>query len=392
MNRLINHVSDNDLYFFHMADFLWHNYRGNKGSFTYKNRDPRIDLSRLIPSIRDQLKMMQELRLNEKEHSHLLLNSHCSKSFLDYLSEKELFNPDMFTMESGSGLIIKYHGDVHDRVFVEEPLLALISELHFRDLYKDRYDEVLRSGEEWVKKQINWLNENAHPKLSILEMGGRRRFSYAHHRKALEMFWNNTKVFKGTTNVHLGMELGIPYFGTMAHLLFMFMQTVYAPQLCNKKTLQEWKKHFPNMKGVALSDTLGNEKWDRDFDLDLSIDYPIERHDSGCPREWADLRIMSALNKNLDLTERGILFSDSLTIKIANDLTSEYSEAINVETGMGTHLTNTMGIDGHKPIPQVSKLTWANGSPTCKLPADVGKGQCEDSVFHDWMKQAARYY
>jgi nicotinate phosphoribosyltransferase len=393
MNRIINSVADNDLYNFHMGDFFFHRYKGAPVSYTYKNRNPSIDLSPIVPALREQVEMMAELRLTSSEAEWMLKNTKCSEEYLEYLTKTQVFDPKALDIRGSNVLQIQYSGETQSAIFWEVALMATISELHFAHVYQDRYAEVLQSGEDWIQGQINWLHENGHPALNILEMGGRRRFSYDHQRKALDLFWNGAgQFFKGTSNVHLGMELDIPVFGTMAHLLFMFMQTVHPVHRSQKEALNEWYQHFGGSLGVALTDTLGNEKWERDFDKGFSILYPWERHDSGCPYEWAEKRIESALDKGLDTAQRGLLFSDGLSLEKANDLTAKFSEATQVGVGIGTYITNTMGIEGHKPIPQVAKMTWANGMPTCKLSAEPGKGQCEDPTFHEWVKHVAARY
>jgi nicotinate phosphoribosyltransferase len=390
MERIINSVADTDLYIFHMSEFFHHRYPASVGEFTYKNRSVDIDLRPVVHDLRQQVEAMADLRLTQAEADHLLENSRCSPGFLEWLRGAQVFDPKDLNIQASNGLRIRYSGDVRRIVFWEVPLMAVISELWFRHVYADRYQEVLDSGRRWAAEQSQWLSANAHPDLAILEMGGRRRFSYAHHRETLATFWAaNRKSFIGTSNVHLGMELGIPYYGTMAHLVFMFMQTKTHLALSQKAALHEWDAHFRGTLATALSDTLGNDKWDRDFDAELSAKYPWERHDSGDPVEWADRRIASAIAKGLDPRTRGLLFSDSLDFKRANDLTARYSGKTRVRCGIGTYISNTMGVPGHRPIPQVAKLTWADGLPTCKLSADPSKGQCEDEAFLAYAKDVA---
>jgi len=393
MNRIINSVADNDLYNFHMGDFFYHNYRGAPVKYTYKNRDLSIDLRPVVTDLREQLEMMADLVLTDNEAEHMLANSKCSEEYLEYLTKTKVFNPRDYQINYSNGLQIGYGGEVQDKMYCEVSLMSVVSELHFRHLYADRYDEVLASGEKWLQEQVAWLNEHAHPKLSILEMGGRRRFSYDHHKKALKSFWEGTKVFKGTSNVHLGMELGIPYFGTMAHQLPMFMQTVYPVAISQQKALEEWNRHFKGSLDTALTDTLGNAKWDRDFTKEYADMFRGERHDSGDPYEWADQRIEAAIDRDDDLSTRRLMFSDSLTFEKANELTAAYCDAVGeVGSGIGTFVSNSMGVEGHKPIPQVSKMTWANGLPTCKLSADLGKSQGEDLNHTEYTKHVAAVY
>ena len=73
-------------------------------------------------------------------------------------------------------------------------------------------------------------------------------------------------------------------------------------------------------------------------------------------------------------------------------MTEKWSDKIKTGMGMGTFWSNTFDIPGHKPVPQVCKMTWANGHPTCKLSADASKAQCEDVDMLIWTKRVAQEY
>jgi nicotinate phosphoribosyltransferase len=396
--RIINSVADDDRYNFHQGCFLFHNYHKSPTSWTHNNRSKDIDLRPIVPQVKEQLDMMSDLKLTEDEAEHMLKDENClcTEEYLEYLTKTPIFNPKEIDLKinANNNFDLRYHIPEAGRsTLVEVKTLSMVSELHFKEFYKDNYDEVLASGERWLDEQVLWLKEFGHPKLDILEMGGRRRFSYDHHEKALLKFWNETpEFFKGTSNVHLGMKHNIPSYGTMAHLMFMFMQTVGPLHDSQIRCLWEWHKFFEGKLPVALTDTFGNEKWDRDFCLELSKVYPWERHDSGDPRLWARLRIEAAKAKGLDTADRGLLFSDGLNFKKANDLTAEFSDQTQVGSGIGTFISNSMGVEGHKPISQVCKMTWANNHPTCKLSADPVKAQCEDVDFLVWAKKVAGAY
>lgn len=390
--RIINSVADDDLYNFNTGCFLYHKYPGAPCSFTYKNRS-NVDLRYLIPEIEEQIKMMQDLTLTLDEAHHLKQNSLCTEEYLDYLTKTPVFRLGEFKIKDKGELHISYRTPSERTTMIETKLLALISELHFRNLYKENYREVLDSGDKFIGDQIGLLNTAKCDGLSITEMGGRRRFSYEHQEKVLLKLWKDARPYmKGTSNVHLGMKHDIPYHGTIPHLLFMFMQSVYSTHASQIKTLEEVRDFFKGGLKVALTDTFGDAKWDRDFNKDLSDSYPWERHDSGDPFAWGERRISSAIDKGLDPRTRGLLFSDSLNIEKAIELTRHFRDRTNVSIGMGTFLTNSMGVPGHKAVSQVAKMTWANGVPLCKLSADFAKNQCEDMDMLAWCKKVAMEY
>lgn len=401
---IITSVLDDDKYNFHMGNFFFHKYMAATSTYSYTCRTQGINFAPIYEDLLHQIQLMGDLKLTLDECHWLSKNSKCSDQYIDYLYKNRIFSPTsvMTTLHPRGGLTLKYTGLIQLDILREVKLLAIISELYFRHLYGSDWKPVMPLTEEWLKNQVDWLTVNAHPNFSFFEAGGRRRFSKARHEFVTEYLWSELpkdemgkpKYMMGTSNCHLGMKYNIPTFGTQAHQLYMFMQTVTHPALSQIKALSEWYEFYKGDLSIALSDTLGDIKWDKDFKRGFQMLYAGQRHDSGNPYTWADSRLESYEKWGIDTKTKSLTFGDSLNWETANELTKTYSDRINVNSLIGTFITNTLGerYPNHKPLQQVIKLTWANGLPTCKLGSDMVKSQCEDPAMHMFTKHISMNY
>jgi nicotinate phosphoribosyltransferase len=395
-NQIITSVLDNDLYNFHMGEFAYHHYRDAMVKYTYWLRDTTINLKPILPEFRKQIEMMSDLVLQPNEAEYLVKNTRCSEAYAEHLTKTRVFDPsDINITEYPQTFALNSEGIWCDRIYREVTCMSIIAHLYFKNLYGDKYDDVLDSGKRWLADRIMWCNGNAHELFKFMEFGTRRRFSLAWQEYVLVKLWEEIpQHIVGTSNVHLAMKHNIPCFGTMAHQLFMFMQTTTHIQDSQRKTLDEWTAHFGSgVLGTALTDTLGDAKWDVDFTKERMGDFTGERNDSGNPYKWGEARLESASKNGLDPTNRILQFSNNLDDITANKLNEHFADKCKLAPhGMGTFWTCSMGYEGHKPVNQVMKLTWAKPfiesewRPTCKLSADETKAQCEDMNYLAYVK------
>ncbi len=78
------------------------------------------------------------------------------------------------------------------------------------------------------------------------------------------------------------------------------------------------------------------------------------------------------------------MFSDSLDVERAIALWRRFAGRTQLGFGIGTHLTNDMGLE---TIQIVVKLTRANGQPVAKLADSPGKTMCDDQTFLAYLRQ-----
>lgn len=410
---IITSMLDDDKYNFHMGNFFFHRYRESRASYSYTCRDRGIDFTPIFPDIKQQMQYLGELKMASDECDWLLANSLCSEQYVEHLYNNPILDPKNVDMELyGNGSMrINYVGSTHNEILREVKLLPIVSELYFRHMYRDNYDEVMSHTQEWIDEQIKWIVENAHPKFNFFEAGGRRRFSFDRHEQVLTGLWNGMpkdengkpKFIMGTSNCLLGKKHNIPTFGTQAHQLYMFMQTAGHPAHSMTRAMDEWLDFYQGKLAVALSDTLGNAKWDRDFRKKYQEAHDGQRHDSGSTRSWGNLRIDAYKRDDVDPMKKKFVFGDSLNPQKGSDLTAEFDGRIGkVDCLMGTFWTNTLGhrFTKHKALSQVAKMMWADpynsGTmlPCAKLGADIdsAKTQTEDMNYLVFLKGIAQSY
>lgn len=183
----------------------------------------------------------------------------------------------------------------------------------------------------------------------------------------------------------LPKKLGITPIGTMAH---EFLQAFQALDVrlrdSQKAALETWVREYRGDLGVALTDVVGMDAFLRDFDLYFAKLFDGLRHDSGDPYAWGDKAIAHYQTLKIDPKTKSLTFSDGLTIKKAWDLHQYFKTRIKTNFGIGTNLTNDMGLT---QLNIVLKLVQCNGQPVAKLSDSPGKVMIENNTYLAYLKQ-----
>jgi len=108
------------------------------------------------------------------------------------------------------------------------------------------------------------------------------------------------------------------------------------------------------------------------------------RHDSGDPIEWGDKAIAHYLSLRIDPKTKRLVFSDGLDFNSAFRIYKHFADRIMVGFGIGTWLTNDMGLT---PLNIVMKIVRCNGQSVAKLSDSPGKTLCKDETFLAYLRQ-----
>jgi nicotinate phosphoribosyltransferase len=384
---------DDDVYKFHMGAFFWDKFKGTPTTYAYKMRDPNIDLLPIYSDLMEQIEMMSNVVLFKDESKWLFENTKVTQNYLVNFLSRFKFDPKQVTVkkiDTNPGLSIRINGPVEEASLWEMPLMSTISELHFRRLYGDKFDEIIDIAFDDLVRKINEFVDN-HYDFTFSEFGTRRRLCKKFQQLAVqELKFRLPKFLIGTSNMYFAKQYGLKAVGTQAHEAPMFYQGIVHPEDSQRKFMRDWIDFYRGWLGIALTDTLGSKKWDKDFTKDLMIDYLGQRHDSDNPFIWGEERIAAYKRENIDAYEKTLLFSDDLTFAKAAKLARTFEDRITVTNGIGTFITNSIpSIPAHKALNQVIKIVMANGRPVAKLPNDSRKHQCEDSIYLAYMKHVA---
>lgn len=393
---IITSLLDNDLYKFTMLQAMLHQFPQTHGVYRFRcrnNEETLYPLADIKEALEQQLDSLCELRFLEDELEYLRGLRFMRSDFVDYL---ELFKLKrrfitVSTDEKGR-LFIDIEGPMIQAMFFEVFVLAIVNELYFSALSnasvieegQRRLDEKVELLHQYAVKQEKYDNNT--PPFIVADFGTRRRFSKVWQAHVVETLHNaEPKIVSGTSNVYLAKKLGMTPIGTMAH---EFMQAFQALDVrlrdSQKAALEAWVHEYRGDLGIALTDVVGMDAFLRDFDLYFAKLFDGLRHDSGDPYVWGDKAIAHYKKLKIDPRTKILTFSDGLDLNKAWNLHQYFRGQIRTSFGIGTNLTNDMGIT---PINIVLKLVECNGQPVAKLSDSPGKTMINNDTYLAYLRQ-----
>jgi len=393
---IITSLLDNDLYKFTMLQAMLHQFPQTHGVYRFRcrnNKDTAYPLADIQKDLEQQLDSLCELRFLPDELDYLRSLRFMRSDFVDYL---ELFKLKrrfitVSTDEKGR-LSIDIEGPMIQAMFFEVFVLAIVNELYFNALSND---SVIEEGQRRLDEKVTLLHQYAveqanngvdTPPFIVADFGTRRRFSKRWQAHVVETLYNaEPKIVSGTSNVYLAKQLGMTPIGTMAH---EFMQAFQALDVrlrdSQKAALEAWVHEYRGDLGIALTDVVGMDAFLRDFDLYFAKLFDGLRHDSGDPYIWGDKAVTHYEKLKIDPKTKILTFSDGLDLEKAWELHQYFKGRIRTSFGIGTNLTNDMGIT---PINIVLKLVECNGQPVAKLSDSPGKTMINNDTYLAYLRQ-----
>ena len=379
-----------DLYKFTMLQPMLHSMPANQAEYRFVCRNvPAYPLSEMRDEVERQIEHLCSLRFTEDELKYLGALRYMKSDFIDYLRIFQLQRRYITVSAEGDALGIVAKGpQIHVMLF-EIFVLAIVNEIHFRRLATPA---ALDEGRRRLQQKIALLREfgahgakRAHP-FEFFDFGVRRRFSAAWQDEVVATFAREVpEFFKGTSNVQLARQHGLVPIGTMAHeYLQTFQATGVQLKGFQKAALETWVQEYRGDLGVALTDVVGMDAFLADFDLYFAKLFDGLRHDSGDPLVWAEKALAHYQKLRIDPHTKRLVFSDGLTINKALALYHALGNRTNLGFGIGTHLTNDVGLT---PLNIVMKLTRANGQAVAKLSDTPGKTLCDDETYLAYLRQ-----
>ncbi|MBO1515721.1 MULTISPECIES: nicotinate phosphoribosyltransferase [Psychrobacter] len=393
---IITSLLDNDLYKFTMLQAMLHQFPQTHGVYRFRcrnNKDTVYPLADIKDALEQQLDSLCELRFLEDELEYLRGLRFIRSDFVDYL---ELFKLKRrfitVSTDEKDRLCIDIEGPMIQAMFFEVFVLAIVNELYFSALSDS---QVLAEGQRRLDAKVELLHHYAAeqssynpdtPPFIVADFGTRRRFSKSWQAHVVETLHKAApKIVGGTSNVYLAKKLGMTPIGTMAH---EFMQAFQALDVrlrdSQKAALEAWVHEYRGDLGIALTDVVGMDAFLRDFDLYFAKLFDGLRHDSGDPYVWGDKAIAHYKKLKINPKTKILTFSDGLDLDKAWELHQYFKDRIKTSFGIGTNLTNDMGIT---PINIVLKLVECNGQPVAKLSDSPGKTMINNDTYLAYLRQ-----
>ena len=391
MEPIIRSLLDTDLYKFTMLQVVLHKFPQTHSVYQFRCRnleDTVYPLTDILDDLNEQLDYLCELRFQDDELQYLRNLRFIKSDFVDYL---ELFQLKRRFIRAGiddqGRLDIHIEGPMVQALMFEIFVLAIVNELYFKRVHSE---EVLAEGERRLQAKLQLLKQYEqqidNSPFLVSDFGTRRRYSLTWHKHIVEEFYQAApNVFRGTSNVMLAKELGITPIGTMAHEFLQAFQALDV-RLRNfqKAALEAWVQEYRGDLGIALTDVVGMDAFLRDFDLYFAKLFDGLRHDSGDPYEWGDKADAHYQKLKIDSKTKMLTFSDGLDLQRAWDLYQYFKDRFKVSFGIGTNLTNDMGI---KPLNIVLKLVECNGQSVAKISDSPGKTMTDNDTFLAYLRQ-----
>jgi nicotinate phosphoribosyltransferase len=384
--HIIQFLSDIDFYKLTMLQFLLHHFPWVNAKYKYKNRTIGIpNVAAFVDQINKELNWLCLLRFRDFELAGIGKDRFMSPDFIQFLRLFKLNRKYIRAwVDEKDELHIEAEGPIVHVMLFEIYVLEIVEEVYTRNVYPDLdYTE----GRERLEEKIRKIKEYvALGKLfSYADFGGRRRASGIWHEEliATTSAALPPNVFVGTSNVLLSILYDLRRIGTMAHEIFQMAQALILWVDCQKFILQKWSDEYRGELGIALTDTMGFDKFLKDFDKYFAMLFAGGRHDSGDPFKWGDRFITHYKGFGINPMTKTAVFSDGLTFEKAFRLSDYFLNRILVSHGIGTHFTNDVGII---PMQIVMKIVECMGRPVSKISDSEGKGMCEDKGYDNSLK------
>jgi nicotinate phosphoribosyltransferase len=387
---VVRSLLDTDLYKFTMWQPFLHSFPGNQTVYRFVCRNtPSYPLASLERAVREQLDHFCSLTFSEEELAYLATKRYLKSDFIDFLRIFR-FQPRYLQVRSdGERLSIEARGPQIHVMGFEIHVLSIVNELYFRAFDQQA---ALAEGRKRLREKIELLQEfertgppRRHPFI-LFDFGTRRRFSRAWHEEVVATLAREVpQFFHGTSNIYLAQQYGLTAVGTMAHEYLQTFQAV-GVQLRHfqRAALEKWVQEYRGDLGTAVTDVVGMDAFLADFDLYFAKLFDGLRHDSGDPVTWGEKALAHYERLRIDPHTKRLVFSDSLTLPKALALHAHFAERVPCAFGIGTRLTNDMGIAA---LDIVMKLAECNGQPVAKLSDSPGKTLCDDETFLAYLRQ-----
>lgn len=394
---IITSLLDNDLYKFTMLQAMLHQFPQTHGVYRFRcrnNQDTDYPLGTIKEALEQQLDSLCQLRFLADELEYLRSLRFMRSDFVDYLELFQLKRRFItVSTDSKDRLVIDIEGPMIQAMFFEVFVLAIVNELYFNALSdpsviaegQRRLDDKVALLHEYAKRQADYKQDNI-PPFIVADFGTRRRFSKSWQAHVVETLHKaEPSIVSGTSNVLLAKNLEMTPIGTMAH---EFMQAFQALDVrlrdSQKAALEAWVHEYRGDLGIALTDVVGMDAFLRDFDLYFAKLFDGLRHDSGDPYAWGEKAIAHYQQLKIDPKTKVLTFSDGLDLQKAWDLHQYFKDRIKTSFGIGTNLTNDMGLT---QLNIVLKLVECNGQPVAKLSDSPGKTMINNDTYLAYLRQ-----
>lgn len=310
---IIKSILDTDLYKFTTSYAYIKLFPYAMGTFTFKDRDDTEYSDEFVQALRDEVKDMSRLRLNEAEISFMLGASRfLPPVYWEWLSSFR-FDPKKIhiSLDEQRHLHVEVSDFMYKVTLYEVPLLAIISEL------RNKYLGHIANMEQICSKLAEKVQLSNDHKLTFSEFGTRRRFSLNVQDAVISYLNENAHYCAGTSNCYFAMKYNMKPLGTHPHEWFMFHGAQFGYKHANYMALENWVNVYDGDLGTALSDTYTSDIFLSNLSRKQAKLFDGVRCDSGDEFSFIDRLIARYRELGVDSTTKTIIFSNALDFEKA---------------------------------------------------------------------------
>ncbi len=377
---------DNDLYKFTMQQAVYTLYPDALTEYELTNRGDTLFPKGFAKILGEKIEEMAKMALTSKEVAWL--EKTCPYFTSDYLAylHSYRYDPDQVVLTQKQGhLGVQIKGPWFDTILWEVPLMALICETYF-----GMTDLKILSRQAIRERNQDKAKKLADADVSFVDFGTRRRYSAANHDHLIaDILSFDGHTLAGTSNVHLAYKYDILPIGTLAHEWIMFHTALNDYTFANEAAMDAWIKVYPDVLGIALTDTFTTDFFLKAFNRKKAVRFTGVRQDSGDPIEFTRKLIQHYKDKGIDPSSKSIVFSDSLDPDKAIEIHNFCQGKVKDAYGIGTNLTNDVGVTPLNIVIKLSRAKPHKGSrwkSTVKLSDDPGKHTGDQEELSNCLK------
>lgn len=348
---IIRSILDTDLYKFTTSYAYSKLFPRAFGEFEFVDRNNLHFPAGFDKLVRRELESMADLFLT-KEEELFLKNKlpYLPPTYIDFLKGYR-FDPAEVEVEMTDGkLSIRSSGLLYRITFWETPILAIVSELYFKEM--------------GVTPDVEYMERRLIEKATLMRehgivfslFGMRRRFSFGVEDRITELLkLHSGSNFFGTSNVYLAYKHNLNPSGTHPHEWVQFHGSIYGYKMANYMAMENWINVYDGDLGTVLTDTFTTDVFLRNFSKKHAALFTSLRQDSGDPFAFTDKAIRRYEELRINPKLKYIVFSDSLDVEKALNIKNYCGDKIGASFGIGTNLTNDVGNE-NVPLNIVMKL------------------------------------
>ncbi|MFW9613114.1 MAG: nicotinate phosphoribosyltransferase [Macellibacteroides fermentans] len=348
---IIRSILDTDLYKFTTSYAYSKLFPRAFGEFEFVDRNNLHFPAGFDKLVRRELESMADLFLT-KEEELFLKNKlpYLPPTYIDFLKGYR-FDPAEVEVEMTDGkLSIRSSGLLYRITFWETPILAIVSELYFKEM--------------GVTPDVEYMERRLIEKATLMRehgivfslFGMRRRFSFGVEDRITELLkLHSGSNFFGTSNVYLAYKHNLNPSGTHPHEWVQFHGSIYGYKMANYMAMENWINVYDGDLGTVLTDTFTTDVFLRNFSKKHAALFTSLRQDSGDPFAFTDKAIRRYEELRINPKLKYIVFSDSLDVEKALKIKNYCGDKIGASFGIGTNLTNDVGNE-NVPLNIVMKL------------------------------------